>query len=302
MLKKYYYYCFFIAILCITGCNKKNSINIVKDGVLDFNKTLTVGQAFDNWKSCKSNSWESFKTENGIDIVEFKCELKIDEFSQKLRNFDKDYKKGNEEGTYLDFKSALLTFQFSINKDNTFQIHGINSKYIWVDNEEFASQVKNTQNQLKFVYSNGIMLDVSNFTELDYIGSVNMFKAIKPGEKYTNMKPNFAGHYVIKAGYCGGGGCLDYTITDKDTKRKLAFPTDDKEKITSLYYSIDSNIISEISEFERKKDKIVCAIKVYALEGTEFKKTQDTKQEISVDGDCLDMKIKNGVLTTREHE
>ena len=39
----------------ITGCG--NNTDLVKDGIMNFNKTITVGNAFDNWNDCKNSEW-----------------------------------------------------------------------------------------------------------------------------------------------------------------------------------------------------------------------------------------------------
>jgi hypothetical protein len=58
--------------LTISGCG--SNVDKIKDGVMDFDKSITVSQAFDNWKSCKNSKWSEFLTDNGKNMVEFSCE------------------------------------------------------------------------------------------------------------------------------------------------------------------------------------------------------------------------------------
>jgi len=62
-----------LATLMISGCNSSN-IDKVKNGIMDFDKSITVSQAFDNWKSCSNSKWSEFTTDNGKNIVEFTCD------------------------------------------------------------------------------------------------------------------------------------------------------------------------------------------------------------------------------------
>jgi len=71
-----------VLLFGLNGC--ANDIDNVKDGVMDFDKTLTVGEAFDNWKACNKSQWNSFETDNGIKVVEFKCEEDMRNKSKEL--------------------------------------------------------------------------------------------------------------------------------------------------------------------------------------------------------------------------
>jgi hypothetical protein len=94
-----------VSIIFMNGCFKTD-ISIVKNGYLDDYKTITVGEAFDNYKYFKKVTWDSFKTDNGTKIVEVKGYL-------DTKN-NKFFTKSN--------KPYLLT-QFTINKaDDTFEI------------------------------------------------------------------------------------------------------------------------------------------------------------------------------------
>lgn len=58
-----------LLLIGLLGCSQ-DSLSLVKGGILDIDKSLTVGQAFDNYKYFKKVTWSAFQTENGRDVVE----------------------------------------------------------------------------------------------------------------------------------------------------------------------------------------------------------------------------------------
>jgi ABC-type metal ion transport system substrate-binding protein len=74
-MKKKVIFLFITLIVLFTGC-EDSSISQVKNGVLAFNKKITVGEALDNWDNCYKRDWETFETKNGIKVVNFKCYTK----------------------------------------------------------------------------------------------------------------------------------------------------------------------------------------------------------------------------------
>ena len=103
-----------IVVILFSGCSeeKANSSNIekVKKGVMNFDKSITIGQAFDNWNSCKNKKWNEFRTDNQKQIVEFTC--KINNLNCKIQwaiNLDDTTKiiyakllKTKKDGTVLE--------------------------------------------------------------------------------------------------------------------------------------------------------------------------------------------------------
>ena len=61
-----------VVLVTLTACGGGN-ISSVKNGVFDDYQGTTVGDAFDNWSLCESTSWSEFQTENGINMVEYRC-------------------------------------------------------------------------------------------------------------------------------------------------------------------------------------------------------------------------------------
>jgi hypothetical protein len=97
----------YIPIPMLTSC-AKNPISVVKDGVLDFDKSIAIGQAFDKYKYFKSVEWKLYKAENGRNTVECTGVLDVPEL------------KGM--GLYRVAKTAYLTIRFIPNVDKTVQI------------------------------------------------------------------------------------------------------------------------------------------------------------------------------------
>lgn len=53
-----------------------NNVDGVKNGLLhNYSKSVTVGDAFDNYKFCSDPKWEEFETEQNEQIVRFTCSL-----------------------------------------------------------------------------------------------------------------------------------------------------------------------------------------------------------------------------------
>jgi hypothetical protein len=94
--------------LVITGCS---DVSTVKNGTLNFDNSITVGEAFDRYKYFSDTDWTDFKTSNGRKIV------------QVTGEFNDDYLK--KMGWTKQFKKASLIVQFKINKDDTFEISAI---------------------------------------------------------------------------------------------------------------------------------------------------------------------------------
>jgi hypothetical protein len=94
--------------LMITGCS---NVDTVKDGTLNFDNSITVGEAFDKYSYFSDTEWTDFETSNGRRIV------------QVTGIFNDDYIK--KMGWTKQFSEVSLIVQFKINKDDTFEIVAI---------------------------------------------------------------------------------------------------------------------------------------------------------------------------------
>lgn len=94
--------------LMISGCS---DVDTVKNGILNFDNSITVGEAFDKYSYFSDTDWEDFKTSNGRKIVQVTGEFN-DNYIKKM-------------GWTKQFKKASLIVQFKINKDDIFEIAAI---------------------------------------------------------------------------------------------------------------------------------------------------------------------------------
>ena len=141
--------------LALAGCG--SDIDVVKNGVMEFNQTTTIGQVLDNWKSCESSDWNSFETDNGMSVVEFTCEHRnVEEFMRVAKSLLSA--RDLEHASNLNVIANMQTFQFTINKNESFQIDNVQITNIWEDGTAFTdSQVPLAE--LKGAYSNKIKFD-----------------------------------------------------------------------------------------------------------------------------------------------
>lgn len=122
------------------GCSDKsrdNNIEVVKNGVMEFNKSTTVGKAFDNYQHCTETEWREVNTPNGQNLVEFTCvDKNVEPFVQKtIATLDNDIDLNQN---FLQLKSLTNIYQWQINKDGSFEISNIDSVWKWVDGKEFS--------------------------------------------------------------------------------------------------------------------------------------------------------------------
>lgn len=138
-MKKYLF--ILSAIVALSSCSCSSDIDMVKDSVPSVDLDLlrippaevgTIGEAFDDWNSCKHKSWDEFENKDGAKIVEFSCEHKnVPEYFSKLRSFA----SGTHD--YLDIESKVYKFQFIIKEDSTVQPYKVREKTQWRDGKSF---------------------------------------------------------------------------------------------------------------------------------------------------------------------
>lgn len=108
----------FVIVACcwmLCGCDKikkltSSDISSVKNGTLEFDKSLTVGQAVDKYRYFKKTEWEELKEDNGRRVV------------QATGFFDISKHPTINTNNNPLLKLAYIRFQFILNQDNTFQL------------------------------------------------------------------------------------------------------------------------------------------------------------------------------------
>jgi hypothetical protein len=182
---------FFIsAVFCtlLAGCG--SDVDKVKGGTLDFNKTITVGQALDNWRSCESKEWRSFSSDNGVKVVEFTCRHKVGDFFAKLKNATTS--EDGKERIYIDVVNNTQTFQFTLNRDDTFQINAVEVQTTWADGSKFKDAQKPVES-LEVAYKNELQFDPATLDDqVAAAGMAYLLAMTKPGEKYRISSANTA--------------------------------------------------------------------------------------------------------------
>jgi hypothetical protein len=127
-------------IIGLAGCGK---VSLVKDGTLAFDKSLTIGQAFDNYQYFDNVKWEEITTDNGKKVVQVNAIIDLDKHPKGV-----EWKKNIKEMKYI--------FQFTINQDETFQLSYGGIEAISINDEKNEINANNSQlmQNLKEVYGN----------------------------------------------------------------------------------------------------------------------------------------------------
>ncbi|RUO30388.1 hypothetical protein [Aliidiomarina soli] len=161
-------------ILALTGC--VSDTDFVKNGTMDFNGTITVGEALDSWKSCERREWEEFETDNGVQVVQFSCQHKIDQFISRTKSLLPENEL--EDADHLDIDSNLQIFQFTINRDQTFQIDNVQIRTTWADGTSFEDSQEPVE-QLQTAYANQLNFDPNELDSAAAAQTAYVFMVIK---------------------------------------------------------------------------------------------------------------------------
>lgn len=169
-----------INLLLLTGCT--SDIDFVKSGFLnDFSKSVTVGNAFDNYKYCVSPKWEEFETEQKEKIVRFTCSLPIiveslneyreakkrpliekkDQYLKAIDNNDETFAK-KEFDAEMDNVEVLLKDYLSAQnryKENSARLKELKAKRIglqirYSESYKLSLELREVQNEIEQVKRN----------------------------------------------------------------------------------------------------------------------------------------------------
>jgi len=148
-----------VASILLTGCTSK--VDIVKNSVMNFNQTITLGDAFDNWSDCKNSEWEEFEVSNGAQVVQFTCEEKgFQTYMSKLKSLLTPEQQKNEKViSGFNVESSKIIYQFTMNKNDTFQLDNVRWERLWKDGKSTSNGLS-TEGALEKVYNNKITYDV----------------------------------------------------------------------------------------------------------------------------------------------
>lgn len=104
-------------LIFIPACKKSpaDHVKSVKQGILDFDKSLKVGDAFDNYKYFSIKDWRAFETDQKRMVVEFKGNIRVDQYIDEI---EKEFGKKFQLLKDSNFNSLEYVTQFAISQDD----------------------------------------------------------------------------------------------------------------------------------------------------------------------------------------
>lgn len=191
-----------VALCLLAGCGN-STIESVKNGVLEFDKSTTIGQAFEGYQYFKSPKWSIIETKQKRKIVQFEARVDYMEVIENMteqqansiihyaaygmrsslyRAYDNDSRPGNALRYDPIYKQALINIlkdhskindthdlklivQFLINKDNTFNISAVG---VSIDGNVTDVNFQEIQNIYDNKMLNGIKQIVISFADKEF--------------------------------------------------------------------------------------------------------------------------------------
>lgn len=130
-----------LCVAALAGCDTQtesktsaspDSVATVKDGVLDLDKSTTVGRAFDGFRYFSTKTWTHTTTENGRKLVEVTGTVDLSKLTSEdiaaatANAFGPSANTAQSDATLRNaqrqLKSAQFVFRFVLNLDNTFEL------------------------------------------------------------------------------------------------------------------------------------------------------------------------------------
>lgn len=132
----------------LSSCDSNTSL--VKNGVLEMNGSLTVGEAFDNYKYFKEVEWSEFESDNGRDVVEI------------YGTADMEAHPSSEEWRKQGIVEMKLFFQFVVLRDGEsfellsggLEMTGRNGKVVVKDAAELGLTQFDLMSNIQEIYNN----------------------------------------------------------------------------------------------------------------------------------------------------
>ncbi len=255
-----------VAAFALTGCFEGGDIASVKGGVMDFNKSLKVGDAFGNWGECTQKRWSEFKTSNGKRIVQFECQsTKVQDFMRTVRS---NFPNSRFQDASKDLDSTIMTVQWTINADDSFELSSFEKRYKWADGsvQEWTPKLDKL---LQNVYNNVVEFDVARLetprgsNAADYIltslGMVRGYgKMVSPPT--VSSAPPAEQKMVSPVVGAGASGATEnyaesWQTIQKDPNAYLAKCTGEQK----LVYMNNAGSVAAIAEAEARSD---CTTKI----------------------------------------
>lgn len=156
------------------GCSKPDPLNIVKNGALNFDKSVTVGNALDNYKYFGASKWNTFEDSQRRTIVEFRAPFLLAKFvGAKIDQFE--ITSEMLQGVRSKLRDSEFTYvaQFKIGIDGTsFELAYSATKLVGTHPDTGKQVEKDVPDEnfqeLKRIYQNqpaasvfGVILDIA---------------------------------------------------------------------------------------------------------------------------------------------
>lgn len=207
------------SILFLGGCS--DPVSSIKDGILDLNKSTTLGKALDGWGACGSTKWSHAKSQSGQITVLFACEHQgvgkfISDLQNKVINRNADALAGMQGNptfaiklidtkhvNSLKLSNATTLIEFQINKDGSFETKSIKINLLWSDGvKHIVEDAINIENYLSMIYENKSKWEVGSGYPIALVG------AAEYNAKISKSNPTIEGitAFSIQVYYLEGKG------------------------------------------------------------------------------------------------
>jgi hypothetical protein len=104
-------------IILLSGCG--NQIDLVKDGTLNYDKSLTVGEALEDYSYFKDTSWNLIEADQGRKVVEFSgtlnCKRMLEDLFLDLETIERG-KTSLASGSHVEEVTAAKIIMDQVNK------------------------------------------------------------------------------------------------------------------------------------------------------------------------------------------
>lgn len=131
-----------VSLVLLSGCGSTDPVELVKGGTLDFDNTVTVGNAFQGYEYISNPTWTTFETGQGRTIVEMTAGIDPADYSGTM--IPGVWEINDETAQFLN-KHGKFSYkvQFAIGQDGeSFQVHfaGINAHFEALQTNEIPDE------------------------------------------------------------------------------------------------------------------------------------------------------------------
>jgi len=129
------YYGFLLAII-IAGCAKSDPVQMVKNGTLDVDKSVTVGNALDGYKYFGDKKWTLIEDDQKRTIVQFEATFAQEKYiGLKVEDYEVvTAEKLQKDKAEIPDLACKFTVQFMVSADGkSFELGSVTSKVTGTD-------------------------------------------------------------------------------------------------------------------------------------------------------------------------